>query len=141
MDPDKNLLKPKLTVEYIDQSIKKNAINSQTLDGWSNSNSSNWTISWGSTYPVVKKEEIMFNKGDRVVVKEGYVGAGKTYIYQGKSTHFAGEISVKTIQGRTTTILIECIEAKPYTKKEIARNFAVKYGLNKKAEKALRKIF
>jgi len=95
------------------------------------------TISWNINAGVTGG--IAMQKGDRVVIKEGYDGAGTIYIYIGKSMYNAGEVTLKSKTGKTW-VMEAAVAQKPYTAHEIAMKYAKKHKLNKRARKELEEL-
>lgn len=99
------------------------------------------TVSYSIPYNSVCDCTERFLVGDRVAIREGFYGAGKTFIVLGKSIDEPNQYMLKSIKtGKIDWAMKEALESKPYTKKEIAQAFCKEHKLSKKIEKSLIKL-
>ncbi|MDY0199209.1 MAG: hypothetical protein RBR68_15500 [Tenuifilaceae bacterium] len=99
------------------------------------------TVSWTVPNNTACDYPERFLVGDRVVIKEGFYGAGRTFIVLGKSTDEPEQYILQSVKTGTKDWAMEsALELKPYTKKEIAQAFCKEHKLSKKIEKSLIKL-
>lgn len=100
-------------------------------------NRTTWTVPNNTAYDYPER----FLVGDRVVIKEGFYGAGRIFIVLGKSIDEPNCYILKSVKtGNKDWAMESALESKPYTRKEVARAFCEGHNLSKKVEKDLVKL-